>query len=305
MLKVTRLAVEHQTESLSLDVKQPCFGWVLDSDGKNVRQAAYALTVEADGRPVWDTGRVDSGESVSVRYEGAPLKSKTVYQVRLTVWDNRGETAQAETAFETGLLEPGDFAARWITHDFPRGETACPVFFKAFSARRPLRARLYASACGIYDAAINGVPVSEDFFAPGWTDYKRRIQYQTYDVTSFIREENRIELTAAPGWYAGELNGASGHYGDRVAVWVQLHLREHEGVGGVPAKPGGGAPPAPERLPAGGLAGAGPGGGPGKPWIHRPLPHCLRVLRPQHVDRGPERPGAGPDGGRGGIRNPL
>lgn len=169
MLKVTRLMVEHQTAPLGLDVTRPCFGWVLDGDGQNVRQAAYALTVEAEGRPVWNTGRVDSGESVSVRYEGAPLASKAVYQVRLTVWDNRGERAQAETSFETGLLEPGDFAARWITHDFPKGETACPVFFKAFSARRPLRARLYASACGIYDAAVNGVPVSEDFFAPSGT----------------------------------------------------------------------------------------------------------------------------------------
>ncbi len=110
---------------------------------------------------------------------------------------------------------------KWIT-----GAAAVPVFYKQFSSEKPVKAILYASACGVYAARINGVPVSDALLRPGWTNYRKRIQYQEYDITGFIEEQNRLELTVAPGWWSGYLNGErkNHHYGDRTAVWAELHL---------------------------------------------------------------------------------
>jgi len=93
-------------------------------------------------------------------------------------------------------------------------------------------ATLYATACGVYEAKINGVAVSTDLLRPGWTNYRKRIQVQSYDVTGLIQENNRLELTLAPGWWAGYLNGEgkNHHYGDRVAACAQLHLQYADGT---------------------------------------------------------------------------
>lgn len=230
MLTIKELKVCHRTAPIGLD-ELPSFGWVLQSDKKNVLQNAYRLTVRTGDELVWDSGMEESRESISVSYEGAALIPNTIYQVHLTVWDNCSETAEAATCFETGILANTNFSAQWITHTLPEKETACPVFVKHFDAAAPVLALLYVSACGIYDAAINGNPVSRDFFAPGWTNYRCRLQYQTYDVTKLLEEHNTLEITVAPGWYAGYLNGEGQNhfYGDRVAAFAELHLWYSDG----------------------------------------------------------------------------
>ena len=225
MLNIKHIKVCHRIAPMGLD-EVPYFGWVLESDGQNVLQAAYQLLVSVRGKIVWDSTRTESRESIAVSYAGDAFTPNTIYHVHLTVWDSLGDMAEAETTFETGILDNSCFRAKWITHTFPDEEAACPVFVKHFDAQKPIRARLYASACGIYSAAINGKEVSQDFFTPGWTNYKKRIQYQTYDVTNLLEERNRLEITVAPGWYAGYLNGnGQNHfYGDRAAAFAELHL---------------------------------------------------------------------------------
>lgn len=221
MLKIKDFKVCHRNAPIGLD-EVPSFGWVLESDGQNVLQTAYHLTVCTDGETVWDSGELKSRENIAVPC-GGTLAPCTVYLVRLTVWDNCAEAAEADTIFETGMLDNSNFRAKWITH---ATDVSCPVFVKTFDAGKPIRARLYASACGIYDAAINGKAVSQDFFAPGWTNYRKRIQYQTYDVTDLLESRNTLEITVAPGWYSGYLNGdGQNHfYGDKVAAFAELHL---------------------------------------------------------------------------------
>lgn len=225
MLNIKHIKVCHRIAPMGLD-EVPYFGWVLESDGQNVLQAAYRLLVSVRGKIVWDSTRTESRESIAVSYAGDAFTPNTIYRVHLTVWDSLGDMAEAETTFETGILDNSCFRAKWITHTFPDEEVVCPVFVKHFDAQKPIRARLYASACGIYSAAINGKEVAQDFFTPGWTNYKKRIQYQTYDVTNLLEERNRLEITVAPGWYAGYLNGnGQNHfYGDRAAAFAELHL---------------------------------------------------------------------------------
>lgn len=83
------------------------------------------------------------------------------------------------------------------------------VFFrKEFSILKPTeRARLYITARGIYDVSINGRRVNDDAFAPGWTDYARRIETLTYDVTSFLQPgANVVAVRVASGWYSGDIS---------------------------------------------------------------------------------------------------
>ena len=101
-------------------------------------------------------------------YNGAALKEMTVYQVQVSVWDNYGELGQVTGNFETGLMSEENWNAKWITHTLPAEETACPVFVRSFSLDRPVkRARLYATACGVYEAFINGRKTGDLFMAPG------------------------------------------------------------------------------------------------------------------------------------------
>lgn len=89
----------------------------------------------------------------------------------------------------------------------------------------------YSIACGVYEARINGQKAGRAFLAPGWTSYHNRLQYQTYDVTGLLTEENEIKITVGNGWYKGELgfNAAPNRYGDRTALLAMLFIEYIDG----------------------------------------------------------------------------
>ncbi|MEV5981091.1 alpha-L-rhamnosidase [Streptomyces sp. NPDC052114] len=97
--------------------------------------------------------------------------------------------------------------------------------------RKVARARLYATALGLYEAHLNGRPVGEDRLAPGWTDYRKRVQYQTYDVTELVASgANALGVTLAAGWYAGNIGWFGPHqYGERPALLAQLEVTYTDG----------------------------------------------------------------------------
>ena len=101
-----------------------------------------------------------------------------------------------------------------------RALTPAPYLRRAFTVDQPVTsARLYVTALGLYEARLNGRRVGDGFLTPGWTDYTRRIAYQTYDVTRLLTEgENVLGAILADGWYAGfygfDAKRAGAHYGD-------------------------------------------------------------------------------------------
>jgi len=233
MLKITEFKTEYQLNPLGLDVKQPRFSWIMDSNKNDTVQTKYSITVKHDNRDdeiVWETGEITSDISTFVEYSGAELKSRTRYTVSLTINDNHGEIAAADTWFETGLM--GDNAASWITHGYEDDIKPCPIYVKGFDLSEKIKsARIYASALGVYDIEINGQKAGDTFFAPGWTSYKTRVQYQTYDITDLITGSNRIEITSANGWYKGEFGFicVPDNYGSRTAIWAQIEITYEDG----------------------------------------------------------------------------
>src|SRR5260370_6628807 len=75
---------------------------------------------------------------------------------------------------------------------------------KRFQISKPvLQARVYATAAGVYELYLNGQKVGDQVLAPGWTDYTKRILYQTYDVTSMLKAgPNTIGAMVGDGWFS-------------------------------------------------------------------------------------------------------
>lgn len=135
MLKLYDLTIEYKQEPLGLDEVQPRFSWKLESDKQDTVQESYRLQVMQGEAVVWDSDKVTSAKSILNEYFGPNLEPCTEYTWTVTVTDNYGETAEAVSSFETGLLDGGAFEgkAKWITSAFDKDSPVCPVLYKEFS----------------------------------------------------------------------------------------------------------------------------------------------------------------------------
>lgn len=232
-MKLKDLCIEYQKKPVGLDSRKPRFSWKLISEEQNVLQTAYRIVVTKGERLIWDTGKIESSSSVLIEYEGVELEACSIYQVLVEVWDNKGNEAFIEGSFETGLLKGTNFEAEWITHTFQAEETACPIFIKEFPAKKEIdKVRVYATALGVYEIKLNGEKVGDTFFAPGWTNYKKRLQYQTYEADGMLQEQNKVEITVGNGWYKGifGFTCTPNHYGDKVAALAEIHITYSDGT---------------------------------------------------------------------------
>lgn len=233
-MQIADLRTEYRKNAIGLDITRPRFSWKIVSDRTDTMQTAYRIQVVSEGERVWDTGRCQSDRSVLVEYAGAPLQAEQRYVCYVTVWDNHGETAEAEDSFEMGLLTGTGFQAEWITHPFEKENTACPIFMRTISLKKAVkRVRIYATALGVYEIKLDGEKVGNAFFAPGWTNYRKRLQYQTYDVTEMLKKGHRhtLEIMVGNGWYKGifGFTCTPNHYGEQVAVLAELHVIYEDG----------------------------------------------------------------------------
>jgi len=122
-ITLTELKTEYTDHPLGIDVMRPRLSWKLESDERGQYQTAYKVQVatseeklRADAPDMWDTGKVESGQSVNVVYEGKPLESGQRYYWRVKVWDKHGMPSEwSEPAWwEMGLLDANDWLVDWI-----------------------------------------------------------------------------------------------------------------------------------------------------------------------------------------------
>ena len=98
-----------------------------------------------------------------------------------------------------------NWTAKWIKPTVDRGDVA-PVFYNTFQLQATVeKSPPFITAWGVYEAYLNGSRIGEFILAPGWTMYHKRLQYQKYDVTSLLNQENRLEVTGGKGWYHGRI----------------------------------------------------------------------------------------------------
>lgn len=233
-MKAINLKTEYLKNPMGIDMVYPRLFWNCE-DG--IRQTAYQIVCRDDGgKTLWDSGKT-AGSTMRVRYAGTELKSRdrVLWQVRL--WDENDAAGDwsEEASFELGLLDPADWKAKWITGNYRvnrRKRYPVDCFRRIFSAGTVKKARLYITACGLYEARLNGQRVGDFILAPGHTDYRKRVQYQTYDVTDLVKNgENNMTAQLADGWYRGSCGawGRKNQYGSETKLLVQLEMTQEDG----------------------------------------------------------------------------
>lgn len=262
-MKIKTILVNDLNQALGIDSEAPVFH-ILWENGDNAYNAnggaAAALSVHVTddkGQCVWDVPQM-ALSSPYIYYQGSPLRPKTQYRVQVTLLDAQGNPVDdgACAVFETGFMGT-DWQARWIE---PVQEDAvlekelsffemvtyvddgkgagrlrpCQELRREFSCGRQLkRARIYATAHGIYNLYLNGEKVSERRLAPEVSCYGENLYYQTYDVTERIAEgANTVSAILADGWWIGRLGmaGDSCNYGQRLGFLMQLELMYDDGT---------------------------------------------------------------------------
>lgn len=243
-LHITHLRCEYLNNPLGIDVTRPRLSWQLESKRRGARQTAYQVIVsgnevdlESEKELLWDSGKVESDQSVHIIYSGKRLQSAQRAWWKVRIWDEEGvPSAYSSPAWwEMGLLRPTDWQGKWIGGPLVGGtHTSVPSPFlrKRFRVEKPVvNARLYVTALGLYEMYLNGKWVAEDVFTPGWTDYRKRVQYQTYDVTHLLREGDQVMgALLGDGWYCGHVGWSTRQqYGQRPKLLAQLVIMLEDG----------------------------------------------------------------------------
>jgi alpha-L-rhamnosidase len=235
------LTIEHKKNPVGIDASFPRFSWKLDGSLRNLVQTAYSIRVATNekfsaGSIVWETGKVQSDQSVLVSYKGSPLNAEQRYYWQVKAWDNnKNESKWSETAFwEMGLMSGKEWKAKWIelANDTLRYSPS-PHFRKEFNVTKKVNsARIYITSHGYYELHLNGKKVGDQVLTPGWTDYTKRLQYQVYDVTNQITSgANAIGAVLGDGWYRGTLAWGNNWavYGKRLGLLMQLKITYSDG----------------------------------------------------------------------------
>ncbi|MBC8767711.1 family 78 glycoside hydrolase catalytic domain [Arenibacter sp. BSSL-BM3] len=227
-LTVLEPRVEYHENPEGLDVRQPRFSWILKGEGRNRVQSAYQITVASskeklsqDQADIWDSGKVVSNQTNQIVYQGIPLVSATKYYWKVRVWDESDmvSTWSNPAYWSMGLLKFANWQGLFIGHDvgYNKADKYDSLYLpparylrKSFSLNKKIKkATAYTTALGLYELRLNGNKVGEANFLPGWTDYNKRLYYQTFDITNNLREgENVIGAVIADGWYAGYIGYA-------------------------------------------------------------------------------------------------
>lgn len=123
----TRLQCESMKEPLGIDALHPRLSWQLQDDRRYVKQKAYEILVAGSLEQlnhnlasVWDSGRVESSESINVAYQGPDMESRRRYYWKVRMWDQDGVASgySKPSFWEMGLLAASDWKAKWIARDF-------------------------------------------------------------------------------------------------------------------------------------------------------------------------------------------
>lgn len=223
-MKVYDLKINGLREPMGFLMEHISVSWKV-ADAKDTRQKWAKVEVAEDQE--FKTGFHEfCGEELSSVSTILPLvlKPRCRYFFRVTVVGERGEVGISEVSFfETGKMQE-NWIGNWIGME---EDDIHPFFFKNFALKgKILKARLYLTGVGLYEAFINGKKAGNEVLAPFFNDYLSAVQYQTLDVTDLLKEENEIGIYLGNGWYKGRLGygGKKEVFGKDFLMIAELHV---------------------------------------------------------------------------------
>lgn len=221
--KVAEVRCEWLNNPLGIDIARPHLSWQMESSTRGQRQTAYqviaassAKNLDANRGDLWDTGKINSDQSLEVTYAGAKLHSGQEVFWKVRIWDKDGHpTDWSKSAmWSMGLLHPTDWTGEWIGKDekpkapdksekTPGESRRLPAgwLVKEFTAKKHIRrATVYMAGMGLSELYINGKKIGNAELSPALSDYTKRIYYVTYDVTHSIKTgDNAIGVILGNG----------------------------------------------------------------------------------------------------------
>ena len=229
---------------LGVDVARPQLSWKLQSAKRGDRQTAYEILaasskdlLKKDDGDLWDSGKVDSDDTIQIAYAGKDLTSSQPVFWKVRVWDADGNVSQwSDTATWTmGILNASEWKAKWISAagaenygrsypgferiDFNRRKEFAKQYPNAdkpgepdyssmlarceFTVKSGLkRAVIDVTGLGQYELSVNGKQMGNNILSPGWTDYRKTVLYDTYDITPLLKTgDNALGIILGNGMY--------------------------------------------------------------------------------------------------------
>jgi hypothetical protein len=249
-LRPQELRVDWRSAPVGVGGRRPRFTWTLaavDPDARNLGQSACRVRVASSAEvlargeaDVWDSGKLPTSKLVAAPDHDLPLKAQSAYVWSVTVWDQAGRASAANPVerFITGMLD--GWRAQWIAAepDGPRESlppsairpktldqgARMPLFRREFEVAKTVRAAVVSiSGLGQYELTINGRPVTRSLLNPGWTDYRKTILYDTFEVADLLRPgANALGVRLGAGMY--NVEGVKGRYTKFVGSFGQPKL---------------------------------------------------------------------------------
>ncbi|HEU4610303.1 MAG TPA: alpha-L-rhamnosidase N-terminal domain-containing protein, partial [Chitinophagaceae bacterium] len=231
------MTVEFDPAPQALDMPHPRFSWIFQLKGRGRKQSAFQILVagsvqklQADEGDCWNSGWVTSDQSSLVYYAGKPLQSNTSYYWKVRIRDEAGKTQPFSKVaeFRTALMKQSDWAAGWIgrgaTDEIESDVSAfvnhtvsaavqriqpdprSPIFRNEFSISKKVKhASIFIAGLGLYELRLNGAKVGDHVLAVSRTDFRKRILYDSYDVTNQLKSgQNAIGIVLGNGWFNGQ-----------------------------------------------------------------------------------------------------
>lgn len=237
------LRCDHLKNPTGIDDPQAVFSWILNSTVRGHRQAAYEILVASSRQnlavgkgDLWDSGRLNSGQSIQIPYSGQSLAPGAFCFWKVRIWDTKGTGSEwSETAFWTmGLLDATNWQAKWIGLD---GQTTTnksrplPARWlrKEFTVPGGVkRATVYFSGLGWSELYINGQRIGDHLLSPPLSQYPKRSYYETYEVTRLVKPgSDAIGVVLGNGrFYSPRSNAFNSGF---PRLLLQLHIEFADG----------------------------------------------------------------------------
>ncbi len=231
-MRIYDLMANRVKEPIGFALKPLRLSWKVDETAGK-KQAAAQVAIRAGEAPVFDSGKCADIDSLCF-VPDLKLQPRTRYAWTVTVWADNGDTATGESCFETGKMDE-PWVGKWITSE--ARENMC--LKKDIRIDKQIKsARLYATAMGVYECAVNGEKVGDELLAPFYNAYDKWIQVQSYDVTALLKAGvNDLHFMLGGGWAVSRFGlgfgseiGVKNLYADHESLLAELRVTFADGT---------------------------------------------------------------------------
>ena len=227
-MRISQLRVNNVEHPLGFQVEPLSFSWKVEEAGSAKKMQFARIQIFQGEKQIYDSGEDEKAGSMDYQVN-LELQPRTRYTWSVEVKADNGESAKAESYFETGKMKE-IWKAKWIAPQ-TEDEDIHPIMWKTFEAGPEdvnKSARLYMCGLGVYEVYINRKKVGKEYLAPGYHSYDFHLQVQTYDVTEYLQEgKNDIQIWLGEGWFKGRLGFDGGYtnlYGEYCCAIGELYI---------------------------------------------------------------------------------